>query len=197
VRHALGVTLSLEITYNLPVSYRRGIRNSAGGVQSPPLSRWFSTGKPLLFKATGDSRCGWERNFVLHGYNNMAIHGFLEESSGQITIFGLYNYYAKSDTCMSQALARVAGVVHSTIHKIPPTLGREFHIAERNGGYVLTEREDEIIYWVSKGKTNNTIACILGISQNTVRNHIYNASTKLSASNRSALVSFAMDRFSG
>ncbi|MNC54969.1 Regulatory protein SdiA [compost metagenome] len=59
----------------------------------------------------------------------------------------------------------------------------------------LTGREEEVVYWVSQGKTNADIALILGISSNTVRNHLYNASEKLSASNRMELVSFMAQRY--
>ena len=43
----------------------------------------------------------------------------------------------------------------------------------------LTPREEEIMRWVSEGKTNWEISIILGVSNNTVRTHLRNISEKL------------------
>lgn len=51
---------------------------------------------------------------------------------------------------------------------------------------ILTSREREVLNWVSSGKTNSEISMILGISQNTVKNHVANILGKLNAPNRSA-----------
>ncbi|HHX0887812.1 TPA: helix-turn-helix transcriptional regulator [Pseudomonas aeruginosa] len=193
--HSLGISLELEITHNLPLSYRKGIRTTAGGVQSPPLSSWFISGKPLLVKVSGKARSAWEDNFVSHGYRNMAVHGLIDERTGRMSIFGFYNYQSESDGAMMELLNNIAMVTHDALHAIPQTIEREFHIVESKEATALTEREEEIIYWVSQGKTNADIALILGISSNTVRNHLYNASEKLSASNRTELVSFVAQRF--
>ena len=48
----------------------------------------------------------------------------------------------------------------------------------------LSVREGEITYWVAQGKTNSEIAQILGISVNTVKNHVHRIFDKLGASNR-------------
>lgn len=50
----------------------------------------------------------------------------------------------------------------------------------------LTSREREVHYWVSQGKTNDEIAAILGISANTVKNHLSPIFQKLGVENRYA-----------
>lgn len=197
VLHALGVSLDREITHNLPLSYRKGIRTTAGGVQSPPLSSWLGSGKPFLVKSSGLSRSVWEENFINHGYRNMAIHGFIDERNGTISIFGIYNYLSATDGKVIDFLSAIAAITHDALQELPKTIDREFHVMGDKEVAVLTGREEEIIYWVSQGKTNADIALILGISSNTVRNHLYNASGKLSASNRMELVSFVAQRFAG
>ncbi|WP_049787798.1 response regulator transcription factor [Marinomonas mediterranea] len=51
---------------------------------------------------------------------------------------------------------------------------------------VLTSREREVLNWISSGKTNGEISMILGISPNTVKNHVASILGKLNAPNRLA-----------
>jgi transcriptional regulator EpsA len=53
---------------------------------------------------------------------------------------------------------------------------------------ILSIREEEITYWVCQGKTNGQIARILGISVNTVKNHVHRIFDKLGANNRTQAV---------
>ncbi|PNB42319.1 helix-turn-helix transcriptional regulator, partial [Pseudomonas sp. FW305-130] len=52
----------------------------------------------------------------------------------------------------------------------------------------LSKREVECLRWAAIGKTDFEISMIIGRSRATVRFHIHNASTKLSAVNRSQTV---------
>jgi DNA-binding CsgD family transcriptional regulator len=52
----------------------------------------------------------------------------------------------------------------------------------------VTRREAEILAWVVEGKTNPTIATILGISARTVQHHLEHIYRKLDVENRSAAV---------
>jgi transcriptional regulator EpsA len=52
----------------------------------------------------------------------------------------------------------------------------------------LSVREQEITHWVCQGKTNAEIAQLLGISVNTVKNHIHQIFRKLGANNRTEAV---------
>jgi DNA-binding CsgD family transcriptional regulator len=56
----------------------------------------------------------------------------------------------------------------------------------------LTAREAEALAWLSKGKTNQDISQILGISARTVDQHIERIFTKLGVENRSAATSTAL-----
>lgn len=53
---------------------------------------------------------------------------------------------------------------------------------------LLTERELEIANYICEGKSNKEIAEALFISQNTVRNHIYNIYRKLEVKNKIELI---------
>jgi DNA-binding CsgD family transcriptional regulator len=53
----------------------------------------------------------------------------------------------------------------------------------------LSQREIEVLEWVEKGKTNEQISEILGLSQNTVKTFLKRAFIKLGVENRTAAIS--------
>lgn len=53
---------------------------------------------------------------------------------------------------------------------------------------ILTNREEEVFSLLVKNKTTRDIACCLGISEKTVRNHISNAMQKLGVKGRAQAV---------
>lgn len=57
----------------------------------------------------------------------------------------------------------------------------------------LTNREQEVLQLVAKGKTNKDIAQELFISENTVKNHLKNILQKLQLDNRVQLTSYAFE----
>jgi transcriptional regulator EpsA len=52
----------------------------------------------------------------------------------------------------------------------------------------LSDREHEIVHWVRLGKTNHEISIILGISPNTVKNHLKRIFSKLDVTSRAQAV---------
>ncbi len=57
---------------------------------------------------------------------------------------------------------------------------------------LLTDREREVLQWVSAGKSDWDISAILHISERTARAHVTNAARKLNAANRPAAVAEAL-----
>jgi DNA-binding CsgD family transcriptional regulator len=53
---------------------------------------------------------------------------------------------------------------------------------------LLSAREREVLWWVSRGKANAEIATALYISESTVRKHLQSAYRKLGVVNRTAAV---------
>ena len=49
---------------------------------------------------------------------------------------------------------------------------------------MLTERQQEIVKWLAQGLSNKQIAFQLGISEQTVKNHISNAMQRCKVNNR-------------
>ena len=56
----------------------------------------------------------------------------------------------------------------------------------------LTQREKEILLWAAQGKTNWEIGEILGISENTVRNHFVHICSKSAVTNKTQAVAHAI-----
>jgi DNA-binding CsgD family transcriptional regulator len=64
--------------------------------------------------------------------------------------------------------------IASLINEMPPGVGAE----------PLSDREREVLQWLSSGASNREIAGRLYITENTVKRHIYNIFGKLNVSNR-------------
>lgn len=58
----------------------------------------------------------------------------------------------------------------------------------------LTSREAEVLYWVTKGKTNRDIGDILGTSPATVKKHLERVYVKLGVETRTAAAGMALSR---
>jgi len=58
--------------------------------------------------------------------------------------------------------------------------------------HVLSTREQEVLLWVTEGKSNAEIAIILGISSHTVKHHMEKIFSKLGVENRHAAMLWAL-----
>jgi len=56
----------------------------------------------------------------------------------------------------------------------------------------LTKRETEVLHFVAEGKTNWEIGKILNLSEFSIKDHVYNITKKLKATNRTQAVSIAI-----
>ncbi len=59
------------------------------------------------------------------------------------------------------------------------------------GDHGLTAREAEVLFWLSRGKSNRDIAAILEIKPATVGKHLEHIYPKLGVENRTSAASFA------
>jgi DNA-binding CsgD family transcriptional regulator len=86
------------------------------------------------------------------------------------------------------AIARMLGV-----HEVPsidatPARSLSGEWPEAGVAGLLSAREREVVWWVSRGKANAEIATALYISESTVRKHLQSAYRKLGVVNRTAAV---------
>jgi len=104
-----------------------------------------------------------------------------------------------------------AGIVHPHLHgdvavaQLIGGLGQQngivgpgFHDRSRGGAaFRLTGREAEVLYWVTKGKTNKDIGDILGTSPRTVPQPLEHVVEKLGVETRTAAANLALGRMGG
>jgi DNA-binding NarL/FixJ family response regulator len=62
-----------------------------------------------------------------------------------------------------------------------------------NGENLLSQREEDVVRLVSYGLSNREIASELGLSQHTVKNHLFNIFNRLGVSSRVEVVLYAMN----
>jgi DNA-binding NarL/FixJ family response regulator len=82
--------------------------------------------------------------------------------------------------------------VHAGQRRIPAAVGTR--LAERMSGLELSEREQQVLELVAKGKSNKEIATDLDITEATVKGHLTNILSKLGVSDRTQAVIAALRR---
>jgi len=75
---------------------------------------------------------------------------------------------------------------------VPPSIGAR--LASRIPGSEVTTRELEVLRLLAKGLSNREVGQQLGISENTVRNHVSRILDKLGAADRTQAVLLALER---
>ena len=99
--------------------------------------------------------------------------------------------YLLKDTSLREMVEAIRAV-HSGKRYIPRHIASR--LAERMVRTDLTSRELEILKLLSKGPTNKQIGHALGISDNTVRNHVLKIIEKLEVSDRTEAATTAIQR---
>lgn len=103
---------------------------------------------------------------------------------------GAVGYLLKSS--LRTELVRTIRGVHQGLRCIPPQIADS--LAQRFEVDDLTEREIEILHLVAKGNSNKIVGDCLSITEETVKSHMKNLLSKLSAKDRTHAVQIAMER---
>ena len=93
---------------------------------------------------------------------------------------------------LRKELVETIRTVHAGKKRIPPEIAME--MAEHHSDDALTEREIEVLRQVAAGNSNKIIADHLAISEDTVKSHVSNILSKLSANDRTHAVTIALKR---
>lgn len=105
---------------------------------------------------------------------------------GEVTAFGLARTDREAAKARDYSLLASLHLLSVYFHET----FRQMHKSEKQ--IDLTDREKEILQWASEGKSDDVIADILAISQNTVRFHWKNIFEKLDACGRVFAVTKAL-----
>src|SRR5215813_1294683 len=103
---------------------------------------------------------------------------------------GAFGYLLKN--MLRKELIETIRTVHGGKKRIPAEIAVE--MAEHHTDDLLTERETEVLRQVAAGNANKVIADRLKISEETVKAHMKNILSKLSASDRTHAVTIALKR---
>jgi transcriptional regulator EpsA len=127
--------------------------------------------------------------------NSLIVYGVSDVRGGNVC---LYVFFSKNkvfdvpDSVMGLIMPHIDNVLRK-IQQLKP-LAIPSESAFVLGGAALSVRELEIIQWVKLGKTNQEIAIILDISQNTVKSHLKRIFQKMNVTRRAQAVAILMNQ---
>lgn len=130
--------------------------------------------------------CGCALHASLRSMQSVLVHGFHDARDGSDSLY----VAARADSMKnSSSIERSRFLMDSVIVQIDSAFRRVAGLkppqtAARGDVGGLSIREQEILAWVSEGRTNREISTILGISAFTVKNHVQRIIRKLGAVNR-------------
>lgn len=187
--HAGGVALDYVLTIDYPESYWHGVRNRAGGIDTPILRRWLATREPQLFEEDRpwpDVPAPWFECFREHGMRNTAAHAVYDTERCVGTYHSFHRIPGRLGRGHAEALERLVPIMHEVLCRVIGRLNVEDPFALRLAG--LSAREKEIAGWARVGKTNGEIADLSRLSENTVKHYLTGIFDKLGVENRTQLV---------
>ena len=119
----------------------------------------------------------------------------LTTASGDVQVLrairaGAVGYLLKN--VLRTELTDTVRLVHAGRRRIPPDIAQE--VAEHALDDEVSERETTVLKHIARGRSNKIIADELGISENTVKNHVKSLLAKLGASDRTHAVTLALKR---
>ena len=184
-----GSNLTLDVVSDLP-----GVRT--GRLDGCPIdsalkglhARWLAQGREavLLDQAaiTGlvQRRCDCALHRSLRGMRSAVVHGSHDARHGT---YSLYLASSANSIVREGGIERFRFLVDSVMAQIEVAFRR---VGGLRSPSALSAREEEILAWVSEGRTNHQIAQILAISSFTVKNHIHRIIKKLGVANRTEAV---------
>jgi DNA-binding NarL/FixJ family response regulator len=120
----------------------------------------------------------------VHGALKAGARGFLLKDAGPDLLVQAVRAAAAGDALIAPSVtARLLAAFSNAATRTPPS-----HPVE-----VLTEREEEVVLTVARGRTNPEIADELHISLSTVKTHLAAVMTKLGARNRVEIAMWAYE----
>jgi DNA-binding CsgD family transcriptional regulator len=187
--HSLGIAIEETLCVDLPDSYIAGVRNDAGYIDSPVLSKWQAARELQYFDLETiphDTHKRWVGNFRNHRLHNGVTDGHVDSSSNTVAFLTLFNVALSVKHSGTALRALGARQIHAAWLKIKQGLHESEHgaISSEN---ILSLVEREIVRWIRLGKTNWEIAQIRGKSEFTIKTQVQRMLKKTGARNRTEL----------
>lgn len=174
------------ISVGFPESYLRRRIDASGRIDSPLIKAWGMNKRPRYIRvealdAGNNARLAqWRDDLLSHRLKSLVGHGLTDIENTHCSYCAMSNLGAGWTDRHEYKFELLLPHLHVALYKLPkrgkPTPG--------GGSKPLTAREVEVLSWIARGKTNEDIATILGISPWTIKIHSGNIMRKLNASNR-------------
>lgn len=190
-KYGFGVTTDFILTVDFPTEYLDSIRNQAGMVDSPVLSHWYQNKKPIFYDPLLNENPfsnQWRENFEAHGLKNLAADGFVDQLNCICTYFSFHRLPCINSLKITKTFGYLIPLMHDIYTRVIHRYMQNIDPIDRN--FYFSMREIEIIKYVSFGKSNYDIACLLGLAESTVKNRISRILDKTGCNNRAGLASF-------
>lgn len=125
--------------------------------------------------------------FVLHDHiNNLAILSFVADDN----VGDCENLIKPGVSSLQMLLIEINEQMYK-LSEVMISGGMQRHNQSKNSPF--TERENEVIYWISKGKNYADIASIIDISLSTVKFHVKNIVKKLGVNNMRQAIALSVE----
>ena len=116
--------------------------------------------------------------------------GFLAPFYGAGGRIGFTGFYGL-ELCDAPSTRRLLGFAGQAFYRYAYTKAQAEEDAQREK-ILLTDRQVEVLYWISKGKTDWEMSLLLGISEPTVNKHVESAKKRIGVRSRAEAVHYAM-----
>lgn len=179
---------------NFPMAYMEEIKQSDGGVLSPIMAKWLKERKPQLFDAacaSHDIPDEWLTIFNRHNLNNIVAHG---RQCNSKPIASYFSFFRIPEPLEQRHVMLLEFLVPQMHHVITGILFNQSQVLRKpisdrlSHSVMLTQREKEVLRWMSEGKTNWEIAQILAVSKETVNTHVKKILSKFNVHNRAQAI---------
>ena len=177
------------VNIDFPANYLHHVIAESGALKSPLIRCWKKKYQPFYvndIQVMSVIDPGWVNAAAQYKVNNIVVHG-LVDMSGKLTS---YFCFANAPVAWTNSHCRLLQLIFPGLHvALQRVLTNESK--QRVEAVNLSSREIDIIRLLQNGRTNKQIAITLGISENTVRNHIHNTFEKLNVKNRAQAIAKA------
>ncbi len=125
--------------------------------------------------------------------NSLMVYGVSDVRGSNVCLYVFFSkekIFDMPDSVMGFIMPHIDNVLRKIQHLKPLKTHAEPAIIV--DGAMLSVRELEIIHWIKSGKTNQEIAIILDISQNTVKSYLKRVFQKMNVTRRAQAVAMLM-----
>jgi len=181
------------INIDFPDAYLEKViaRTTAGTLLKSPVAKdWAKQPEIKIInnlEVFGDSNEEWVKAVRKYNIQNMVVDGVIDIAGKKTSYMCFARFSEKITNRHSVLMKYITPHLHIALTKV---FYADFSYI--NAQVDLTDREVEILNLLYCGCTNNNIAGQLGISSNTVKNHVHSILTKLKAVNRSQAIVIAI-----